>query len=291
MAELSGDLFTEEDCPLASPFDPALTEAEVASLLPSYTNLQALDPTGQGCVFRGQSSAGSLVAIKVYSPDQLLVRAEMEIQKLQALNSPFVVKLVDHGEIEIRGRQSVYSVTRFEEGEDLKKRLAREGRLPEEEVRHLLTHMSHGIDALWGARVVHCDIKPANILLGADGCYRLVDLGIAKHLDNQTVTQAGVVLGTPGYMAPEQLRGRKNFTLRVDLFALGIVAYQALTGCHPFQGNQLAIATGRVQPERPSTMVKVTPNVERTIMKLLQLDPLHRPMSGSEVISMLEAKA
>lgn len=118
-----------------------------------------------------------------------------------------------------------------------------------------------------------------------NGVFTVIDLGVAKHLDEKTITMFGTTPGTPGYMAPEQTRGRKNLTLRVDLFALGVVGYEALTGVHPFGYNQLLI--GRIAPAKPGTLAKVSPDMEALIMQMLQPNPLYRPESGAQIITRL----
>lgn len=272
---------------MAKPFDPSLEIADIAALLPAYRQVEVLVEGGQGCVFRATRLDGLLVAIKVYSPDQSVIRAELEVQKLKSVSSPFLVELLEYGYTRVRGRDCFYSVTKFEKGEDLRRHLNRNGPLTESRIQALICNICEAIDSLWRVRVVHCDIKPENILLGEDELFRLVDLGLAKHLDIQRrITPTGLILGTPGYVAPEQMQGRKNLTLRADLFALGIVAYESLTGEHPFQWNQFLIAS-RVYPQLPSASTSVSDRVERVITNLMEFNPLYRPASGREVIAMI----
>lgn len=272
---------------MTSLFNPKLTVDEIEGVLLGYRNIEEFTEGGQGCIFKALSNEGISVAIKIYHPDQTLIRAELEVQKLAKIHSPYIVQLLENGHLDIRGRQAFFTVTRFEEGEDLRRILRRRSILTELEVRDLITHICSVIDHLWQAKVVHCDIKPENILQGSDACFRLVDLGLAKHLDSKTITQYGLTMGTLGYMAPEQMLGRKNYTLRVDLFALGIVAYESLTGVHPFGKNQMVIASEQASVEPPSSMVDVTLDLERAIMKMLQRNPLFRPKSGSDVIAII----
>lgn len=271
---------------MASLFNPKLEICEVSDELPGYTNIEEFTEGGQGCIFRALSSDRSVVAIKIYAPGQTLVRAELEVQKLQRMSSVYMVQLFQSGYVKIRGQDSFYSITRWEEGEDLRRRLSDHGTLTDFEVRLLLTHICTAIDELWHAKVVHCDVKPENILFGADGAFRLVDLGLAKHLDNPTITQFGITMGTLGYMAPEQMTGRKNYTLRVDLFALGICAYESLTGIHPFGKNQFLVMSN-VSVEPPSNSIQIGSDLEKAIMKMLQHNPLYRPTSGADVITMI----
>ena len=272
---------------MSKAFEPPLNKTEIANIFPQYDGFEPIEEGGQGSVFKAQNSIGLNVALKVFFPEQLRIRAEMEVQKLLELNSPYLARLVDYGPINVRGLESYFCATVYEEGEDLRKFLLREGVLSEKEVVKLIIQIGCAIDQLWKVRVVHCDVKPANILIGTDGLFRLIDLGIAKHLDAQTITQFGIILGTLGYMAPEQMMGRKNLTLRADLFSLGVVAYEALTGHHPFGGNQLTILQGKDAPSRPSDIVQVSNELENVIMAMIRRNSVFRPSSGSEIIDKL----
>lgn len=271
---------------MTAPFSPPLAADEVSKVLSRYTDIMTLAVGGQGALFRATSPENVPVAIKIYAPEQTQVRAELEVQKLQRVHSEFVVQSLESGYVTIRDHQSFYSVTQFQEGEDLRRSLAR-GPLSEAEVRTLIIDMCTAIDELWRVKVVHCDIKPENIVCGVDGHFHVVDLGLAKHLDIQTITQYGMTFGTLGYMAPEQMVGRKNYTLRVDLFALGIVAYESLTGKHPFGMNQLLIGNSGVVIPPAGAIIQVSSGLDQVIMKLLNRNPVFRPRSGADVIAMI----
>ncbi len=272
---------------MTAPFIPELDVSEIQNLLPKYKDIVAYAQGGQGTVFRGISQMGVPVAIKIYSPDQTLTRAELEVKKLQKVQSPYMVTLIESGYLTVRRKQAFYSITRFEHGKDLRRILNDHGALSESEVGILIMDICNAIDELWKAKVVHCDIKPDNVLQGADGHFLLIDLGLAKHLDARTITQYGLTMGTLGYMAPEQMVGRRNYTLRVDLFALGIVAYEALTGVHPFGNNQMLIGSRDTKIAPISSLINVDRNLERVIMRLLQWNVLMRPKSGIDVINMI----
>lgn len=155
------------------------------------------------------------------------------------------------------------------------------------EVTQLILDVSSAINSLWKKRVVHCDIKPDNILINGSH-YILIDLGVAKHLDSDTVTAFGVIMGTRGYFAPEQLKGRKNLTLRADFYSLGIVAYQLLVGYHPYNFNQNAMFTQSLPPF-PSN-VAITENLRNTIVKMTALNPIDRPMNYESISKLLKGE-
>jgi serine/threonine protein kinase len=269
-----------------APFEPPLSEDEIAAAFTGYSGIAKLGTGGQGTVFRADTPQGLSVALKLISPKQALVRGEREIDTLAALNTPNVAQLVARGKTVIRGEECLFFATAFYPGTDLRKRVATTGPMANEQVTQLIKSMCAVIDLLWSIRIVHCDIKPGNVLVGEDQVYRLIDLGLAKQLNAETVTQTGAILGTVGYMAPEQMRGRKNLTLRVDLFALGLVGYECLTGMHPFNRDQEAIGRGDA-PKPLASLVQVSPPLERAINWLLAINPFLRPPSGVSVIKLL----
>ena len=273
---------------MTKPFNPAITieELNTSELSKSFLFIESMGDGGQGSVFKALSTQdGKEVAVKIYSPDQLLKRAELEVSKLEKTNSPFLAKLIEYGSFEFRTQKCFYVVTQFVKGMDLQKIMVNRT-LTEEEATRLLRQMLHAIEELWRLRVVHCDIKPANIMLSRTGDFQLIDLGIAKHLDAQTLTVAGYVMGTFGYMAPEQLKGRKNLTLRVDLFALGIVVYETLTLVHPFQKNQFLI--GHIKPLPITEFVSVHDNLAKAIHWMLETNPIKRPSTCQQILHLIE---
>ncbi|WP_128104201.1 serine/threonine-protein kinase [Paenibacillus sp. DCT19] len=273
---------------MSKPFTPEITVDELngTSIGEQFLFLSPIGDGGQGTVFKAVLSHDSQeIAVKVYSPDQLIKRAELEVAKLEKTKSPHLARLVDHGSLALRGRECFFVATEYVPGTDLKKYLEK-ATLSQSEAAKLLKQMLFAIEEMWELRIVHCDIKPANIMCSISGEFQLIDLGLAKHLDTQTITMAGMIMGTLGYMAPEQLRGRKNFTLRVDLFALGIVVYEALAGVHPFHKNQFHI--GNMEPLPLSEFVEVDSRLEQALRWMLQANPVRRPSSCKQILSLIE---
>ncbi|MDN4094572.1 serine/threonine-protein kinase [Brevibacillus agri] len=273
---------------MSKPFVPDITieELNASSLNSDLLFIQPIGDGGQGTVFKATSvSTGKDVAVKIYSPDQLIKRAELEVKKLEKTNSPFLARLIGYGNFDFRGRDCFYVITEYVKGKDLRITL-QERTLTIQEATRLLRQMLQAIDELWKLRIVHCDIKPANIMFSDTGDFQLIDLGLAKHLDTQTITAAGLIMGTFGYMAPEQLRGRKNFTLRVDFFALGIVVYEALTSIHPFQKNQFFV--GSFNPLPLSDFIEIDEKLEKAINWMLEPNPIRRPSSIQQILQLIE---
>lgn len=267
---------------MALPFDPALTAAEVAPAFPGMTIGASLVPGGQGALFRIRHNGNDAV-LKVYGAGTEVVRVEREIRQLQSINSPFVVRLLSHGSAAIRGANHQFTVTEFVDGADL----GGAAQLSDGEVRRLLHDVAQGIEVLWSKRLVHRDIKPANVIRRARGGFVIIDLGIAKHLEEDTVTRANCWIGTRGYMSPEQAAARRGLTFRSDLFALGVLAYRAASGVHPFLGKQEFI--GRIAPRPVHEISKVESGTSNLIHRLLQPDPMKRPRCCSEVYGSCKA--
>jgi serine/threonine-protein kinase len=142
--------------------------------------------------------------------------------------------------------------------------------------------VSRGIEAMWAKKVVHRDIKPGNVMQGKSGGFKIIDLGVAKHLDEKTITAFGTWCGTWGYMSPEQAIGRGGLTFRSDLFALGILAYEVSSGLHPYNRDQQVIMTVQMPPPL-SSVAKVSPEVESLVGRLLQPNAMLRPSRCADV--------
>jgi serine/threonine-protein kinase len=235
------------------------------------------------------------VAVKVLRPELAASlgpeRFLREIEIAAQLQHPHILPLLDSGE----AAGFLYFVMPFVEGESLRDRLARAGELPVHEAVRILIQVVDALAHAHSRGLVHRDIKPENVLLS--GRHAMVtDFGVAKALSEATgrqqVTTAGVALGTPAYMAPEQAAADPHLDHRVDLYAAGVVAYELLAGRPPFTGVSTAEVLGahvtrmpeRVSAHRPS----VSPALEAVIMKCLQKRPADRWQSAEELLSQLE---
>jgi serine/threonine-protein kinase len=181
-------------------------------------------------------------------------------------------------------------------GESLKDRLKRESRLPLEEAIRITAEAGRALDYAHREGVIHRDIKPENILLTLDGDTLVADFGIARALggpNENRLTQAGLALGTPAYMAPEQATGERGVDARTDQYSLAIVCYEMLVGKPPFEGTTApAIIAKRFTSPTPSvraSRVEVPDQVDRALQRALSLDPAERFGSVAEFVRALGA--
>src|SRR6059036_2899331 len=208
----------------------------------SYTLEGEIGRGGMGVVFQARDERlKRQVAIKVLPPD-LAFREEVRLRFLREaetaarLTHPHIVPIHSVGE----GPDGlVYFVMAFIDGESLAARLKRRGRLPAEEARRVMIETADALGAAHAVGIIHRDVKPDNILLeGSRGRVVVTDFGIAKALSSTTgpatLTATGVAIGTPHYMSPEQAAGDREIDGRSDLYSLGVVSYQMLTGELPF---------------------------------------------------------
>src|SRR5215213_3097272 len=192
------------------------------------------------------------VAIKLmhrdisHDPDQL-ERFRREARTVAQLNHPHVVTVIDAGEDD----GAPYIVFEYVEGETLKERIRRLGRLPVSEAVAYAIEIGRALDAAHASRLVHRDVKPQNVLIDRDGRAKVTDFGIARSLEAQGLTATGRVLGTTDYVSPEQALGHE-VTGQSDIYSLGIVVYEMLTGETPFKADtQVAVAMRHVRDPLP----------------------------------------
>lgn len=206
-------------------------------LPPSHRLVRFLKQGGQGAVFEGLLNSHK-VAIKFFSVQDDLRRITRESEALRQLNCPHVVRAVDSLTVQFGGIETPVVVYEFLAGGDLTPFVTPTGQLmPIRELLRLASQMSLALQVIWNHRLVHRDIKPANIVL--DGSrYVIVDFAFARHVDRSNVTAMGLSPGTPGYKSPEQALGRRNLTIKSDVYSLGVTLYELACRRHPFNYNQ-----------------------------------------------------
>ena len=250
---------------------------------------------GMATVFRGwDHRLERPVAIKVLcgldSEDPLDVRRfRREARAAAMLHSPYIVKVYDF----LEDQGDYYLVMELVDGINLKQRIAANGPLAPREVFAIAAQVCQGLGAAHAAGLIHRDIKPQNILLGADGTAKLADFGIVHIPLAPRLTASGLVLGTADYISPEQAQGL-SLSPATDLYSLGVVLYEALTGALPFTGTTpvavaLRHATEPVVPPRRLNP-HIPEDVERVVLRAMRKDPAERyPTAEAMAAALLQA--
>jgi serine/threonine protein kinase len=216
------------------------------------TRFQALD----GIV------AEEKVALKIYTDPDQDERVRREINAMLMLRDRALASLIEFGQVRLAGRDYQYGTWEFIEGTPLDKRLANAA-LPPAVVAAIGRDVSRAIGALWSKRIVHRDISPKNVILRAGEREAvLIDLGIARHLTQGSLTAHGFWCGTPGYLSPEQAGARRDLSCRSDIFAVGVVLQEALAGRHPTNWDPYAMlrgmpATADIAPDAPARLARI----------------------------------
>ena len=255
------------------------------ALAGSYTIEGEIGRGGMGVVYRARDvKLQRPVAVKVLPPDlafrpDIRTRFLREAQTAARLSHPHIVPIHIVGE----AGDLVYFVMGLVDGESLAVRVKRRGRLSVDEARRIAKETADALSAAHQQGVIHRDVKPDNILLeGTRGRVMVTDFGIAKALssDTNTLTEAGVAIGTPAFMSPEQASGEKEIDGRSDLYSLGVVSYQMLTGELPFSAPTVPALLMKQITEEPTPLDLKRPDVPRelcqTVMRCLEKDPADR---------------
>jgi eukaryotic-like serine/threonine-protein kinase len=220
------------------------------------------------------------VALKVlhqqYGDDEEFVeRFRREARSVAQLSHPNIVTVIDRGED--RGRQFI--VFEYIDGENLKQLVVRRGRLAVREALELAIQVARGLAFAHESGIVHRDVKPQNVLLNGDGQAKVTDFGIARTMNVDGVTQAGTILGTSNYIAPEQASGQE-VDAHTDVYSLGVVLYELLAGDVPFPGeNFVSVALKHVNDPPPNLLEvrrDVPPRVAAAVDRALEKDPRRR---------------
>ena len=271
----------------------------VAALADRYAIERELGRGGMATVYLAQDLRHRRrVAVKVLRPDLVAVlgrdRFFREIEVAAQLQHPHILPLLDSGE----ANGLLYYVMPYVDGKSLRDRLAREGELPIGEAVRILIELADGLATAHAAGVVHRDIKPDNIMLS--GRHALImDFGIAKAVsdatDHRQLTTAGVTLGTPAYMAPEQAAADPHLDHRVDIYAVGALGYELLTGRPPFVGHSAQQVLAAHMTQEPDPVDRYRPGTPRrlceVVMRCLAKRPADRWQRAEDLLEALEPLA
>ena len=275
---------------------PDSTDHLWTSLADRYAIEREIGHGGMATVYLARDLRhGRAVAIKVLRPDLAQAvgseRFLREIGIAAQLQSPHILPLLDSG----ANDGMLFYVMPFVEGDSLRGRMAREGTIAPSEAMRLLRDIVDGVAHAHRKGVVHRDLKPDNVMI-AERHALVVDFGVAKAMRDataqHTLTSIGISLGTPAYMSPEQAAADPNVDHRADIYALGVMAYEMLTGKTPFTGAPQAILAAQVtQPVPPLLTVKpdVPPAIAQLVMTCLEKDPGKRYQTADELLLAIES--
>ena len=272
-----------------------IVATRVGTNLDRYVIEAELGRGAMGIVYRaGDPNLGRTVAIKMVSTGGLDPEAEkqyrerfvVEAHAAGRLSHPGIVTIFD-----VREEAEPYLVMEYVEGQSLQQLMGRDNHpLPLSTTLRIIQEVAEALHYAHTRGVVHRDIKPANILVTLDGHPKIADFGIAK-LNQTELTMPGEVLGSPAFMAPEQL-SEEGVDSRSDLFSLGVILYYALTGYRPFQGNSTTTVCFKLVNHEPvpasALESRIPPELDKVIARAMAKDPAHRYQTGMAMAADLQ---
>ena len=281
----------------AEMFDNPSARIAAGQLLNQYKILSPLGAGGMGEVFLAEDTRlHRKVALKLLpaqfanDPDRIR-RFEQEAHAVSALNHPNILTIYEVSESE----RHHFLVTEFIEGQTLRRQM-NEGRLPVRAVLNVATQIVSALAAAHAAGIIHRDVKPENVMVRPDGVTKVLDFGLAKlneprvttsdPAEKHASTESGVVMGTIGYMSPEQVRGQKA-DHRSDIFAVGVIIFEMLSGQRAFSGDSAVEVMNAIlkedPPELAETNARISPALDRIVRRCLEKKPEHRFQSASDL--------
>jgi serine/threonine protein kinase/predicted Zn-dependent protease len=253
-----------------------------------YLVIEELGCGGMGRVYKVQDTKiGEKVALKLIRPEagldkKSLERFSNEIKLARKIRHKNVCQMFDLGE----DQGTRYITMEYVHGEDLKQLIRKVGRLSPGQAVGIARQICDGLGEAHKLGVVHRDLKPQNVMVDEDGNARIMDFGIARSLSGKRMTGPGVLIGTPEYMSPEQVEGI-DIDQRSDIYSLGIILYEMVTGCPPFTGETPLSVAHKHKYETPESPRKVNPQISddltRLVLRCLTKDPAGRYQTATEL--------
>lgn len=290
---LSAGKITTSASPAAASQMPTTFMNVAAALEGRYQVLKELGRGGMGIVFQARDKQlNEQVAVKILSPllshdADAIARMKREVTAARRITHPNVIRI--HDIAEANGLH--YVSMEFFHGTNLRDYIRQSGALSQMQAFNIASQLCDGLEAAHRQGVVHRDLKSQNIIIDGSNHIKIIDFGLARTAQAEGMTATGLIMGTPEYMAPEQVAGKK-VDERADIYSLGIILYELFTGQVPFKGDS-AIAVGfkqlREAPPPPREKnPQLSPELEALILKALDKDPLMRFRSVTELKSVLE---
>jgi Flp pilus assembly protein TadD/predicted Ser/Thr protein kinase len=259
-----------------------------------YEILQLLGQGGMGAVYKARDNElDRMVAVKLIRPEysshpEILRRFKQELILARAVTHRNVVRIFDLGQAE----GFKFITMEYVEGRDLRSALSEKGKFSPSEAVAVMLQVCHALDSAHTEGVVHRDLKPQNIMLDAQDRVYVMDFGIARSTEMSGMTQTGMLMGTPEYMSPEQARGQ-HVDARSDLFALGIIFYELLTGKSPFQADTTMATLWKRTQERSRPPIELEATIPKplndVVQKCLEIETKDRYQTARQIINDLEA--
>jgi len=263
---------------------------------PDFEFVAALTPSAQKAAFHVRRE-GVDFCLKIIAPNQSLERVQREVLAMQSMKHPNVVRMIEYEYSARWGHSRHYLIEEFISGTDLSARLAGARPWTLKELAATFGPICDGLVALQEQQIVHRDLKPSNIRVRPDGTPVIIDFGLARllDLDSLTFTHQSAMIGTPRYFSPEQFKGTKrDIDHRTDLYALGVLIYEAAVGHHPAIDSKIKTVEQLTDAVcnsesfiKDKTYQALVPNLRLIVGRLLEKERAKRPASAAIVAKVL----
>jgi len=271
-----------------------VSDREVAVIGREISHYRILEPVaegGMGCVWKAEDvTLGRFVAVKeirnLAQDPEADLRFLREAQAVSRIDHPNVVTFYEM----VDAPDQQYLVMQYVEGRSLRSRL-NDGALAPPEALDIACQVASALEAAHCVEVVHRDLKPENVMIGPSGVAKVLDFGVAHFNDRSTITRSGSMVGTVPYMAPEQVQSR-SIDRRTDVYALGVLLYEMLTGRLPYEGRDVGSVVYEIVNTTPRTVTQVRPSVpielSRIVTQAMSKKPEDRYSSAAEMLHDLQ---
>ncbi len=259
--------------------------------------MEKIGSGGMGIIYRGHHlrDKSESIAVKVLreelcQDEDIIKRFKQEASIIDKLDHPHIVKIIERGQY----KQKFFIAMEFFEGRTLNEKIAKEGQLDLKEAFHIMRQLADALTLIHSQNIIHRDLKPSNIMLinqdGDENVVKLLDFGVARMKFQTKMTRTGILVGTTSYLSPEQIKN-KGISTASDIFSLGIIFYEMVTGKKPFTGNSdssiIKEILGESPPEPIRTRADLPKHLNQLIMKMLAKQKKPRPTSA-EILEVLK---